>query len=210
MSDINRLAQAMQERITPGQIFEEYRWHNPALDVIDCVFSLNRKYEAVVRPRVLKFKENHPGIDSLSQLKALMAKHPNLLTFSQEELNYNDRRRVEVLAGVVNFLIEAQASYSGKTELERLGQWAIKAHPCDAYLVGVKGFGLAGFQYQRMLFGADTVKPDRYIIEFVSETLGRQTNPIEAMLLFERAAQQAGFPVREADYAIWQQRSGSA
>ena len=30
-------------------------------------------------------------------------------------------------------------------------------------MVGVRGFGLAGFQYMRMLFGAQTAKPDIHI-----------------------------------------------
>jgi hypothetical protein len=68
----------------------------------------------------------------------------------------------------------------------------------------VPGFGLGGFQYLRMLFGAQTTKPDVHIIRFVSEAIGRKIADIKALYLLERAAKQAGLPIRELDITIWE------
>jgi hypothetical protein len=58
-----------------------------------------------------------------------------------------------------------------------------------------------------MLFGVQTTKPDKHITDFVSEEIGRRVSQEEALYLFEQAAKQAGLPIRQADNAIWEQRS---
>lgn len=49
--------------------------------------------------------------------------------------------------------------------LRRLARWA---PPCDYLVVGVAGFGLAGFQYLRRLFGAETTKPGVHVMRYVA------------------------------------------
>ena len=85
--------------------------------------------------------------------------------------------------------------------------WAEWTRPGDYLAVGVKGFGLAGFQYLRMLFGAQTTKPDIHIMRFVAEHIGRPVTDIQALYLLEKAARLAGLPLRELDAAIWESRA---
>lgn len=102
-------------------------------------------------------------------------------------------------------LCDAQCDYDGHSEADRLRQWALAASPGDYILVGVKGFGLSGFQYLRMLSGAQTSKPDVHIRRFVSKVIGRRVSDHVALALLERAAKRAGLPLRAVDGAMWEQ-----
>ena len=88
-----------------------------------------------------------------------------------------------------------------------LHTWAISVKPHDVAVVGVRGFGLAGYQYLRMLFGAQTTKPDVHVKRFVSQALGRKVGAKDALALLEQASAQAGLPLRAVDGVIWQEQS---
>jgi hypothetical protein len=63
-----------------------------------------------------------------------------------------------------------------------------------------------GFQHLRMLFGAQTTKPDVHIRNFVSEVIGRKVNDYTALALLEQASAQTNLPLHEVDGAIWSER----
>ncbi len=207
MSDVDELARVLKERFSGVSYRGDYGWPHPALNVIDCILSLNRRYNSFVVPRVTNFAPRRPTIVGLSHLRELMDSFENPLHFSIEELNYNDGPRAETLQGVIDYLVDAQQDYEGGTERERLERWASSVGPGDSFMVGVKGFGLAGFQYMRMLFGIQTTKPDVHIRRFVSEVIGRTVNDYTALALLERAAKREGLLLREVDGAIWAERA---
>jgi hypothetical protein len=105
---------------------------------------------------------------------------------------------------VVDFLLGIVAATPGTSELERLERWALHAHPGDFRSLGIRGFGLAGFQYLRMLFGASTTKPDVHIRRYVAAAVGRPVSDVQALTLMEEAAARAGVPLRDADTTIWE------
>jgi hypothetical protein len=109
-----------------------------------------------------------------------------------------------VSSAVVAYMLNVQQNDQVTSEWECLHTWAGSVSPADYAQVGVKGFGLAGFQYMRMLLGIQTTKPDVHIKRFVSGVIGRPVNSIVALSLLEQAAAQAGLPLREVDGAIWQ------
>ena len=88
-------------------------------------------------------------------------------------------------------------------EEKTLRQWAINAKPEEYQTLNIKGFGIAGFQYLRMLFGADTTKPDKHIRDFIFEILNRYVSDIDAVFLLETASKRVGFSVRDVDAYIW-------
>ncbi len=207
MTDVQQLADILIERFGHVQAKADYAWPWPSQNVLDCVLSLNRPYNAVVLPRVQAFAQKHPQVRSLAELKALIAAFPTATAFCAAELNYKDARRAGTLTGVIDYLIDAQTEHEGADENERLARWAKWARPGDYLTVAVRGFGLAGFQYLRMLFGAQTTKPDVHVIAFVSEQLGRRVTDVQALHLLERAARLAGLPLREVDAEIWKERA---
>lgn len=89
-----------------------------------------------------------------------------------------------------------------------LQAWARSAKPEDYKSLNIKGFGVAGFQYLRMLFGAQATKPDKHIIDFVSEAIGgRRVSEIQALALLESAAEREGVALRDVDTSIWEARA---
>jgi len=76
-------------------------------------------------------------------------------------------------------------------ELEQLRQWVVSARPSDYQTLRIRAFGQAGFQYLRMLFGANTTKPDVHICRYVQVALGRHVSDTEALSLLEEAVRGA-------------------
>lgn len=205
MSDVEVLADILKKRFSHVVIRHDYGWPgSTAVSVLDCVLSLNRRYDRVVFPRVQAFSAHHPNVTELAHLQAMLCEYKEVGQFCSEKLNYNDIRREHTLRGVVEYMLAVQAKHSGASERDRLQAWAHSVQPSDYALVGVKGFGLSGFQYMRMLFGVQTTKPDVHVIRFVSEIIGRPVNDITALLLLEQAAAKANLPLREVDGAIWE------
>jgi hypothetical protein len=182
---------------------EQGGWLVPPLDVLDCVLSLNRNYDRFCLPRVEQFKLRHPEVDTLERLLDLIRSYPSRLEFSIRELNYRDEGRAVILVQVIEFLIGVQAKFAGPSEASRLKKWAITVQPADYQALGIRGFGLAGFQYVRVLFGAQTVKPDVHICRFVSEAVGRPVGEVEALTLLEIASKRLDWPLGDLDYAVW-------
>jgi len=193
-------------------------WQNAPLNVLDCVLSLNRRYEKFCLPRVKRFAANRSNIQQLADLRGLIMGYPTPLAFSELELDYRDERRAGVVLGVTEYLLRVLHAFpatigglSGPdSEMARLGAWARSVTPNDAWSTGVRGFALAGFQYLRMLFGVQTAKPDVHIRRFVSEKVGRKISDAESLALLEAVAIQENLPLADLDYLIWLKRSGAA
>ena len=103
-------------------------------------------------------------------------------------MNYGDKKRAETLVGVLRYLLEVQAAFNGPSEASRLADWANQAKPYDYEPLGISGFGLSGFQYLRILLGAQAVKPDVHIRRFVSEAVGRPVQDVQALGLLKARA----------------------
>ncbi|MCL4742596.1 MAG: hypothetical protein KJZ54_10380 [Phycisphaerales bacterium] len=175
----------------------------PPVKVIDCVLSLNRPYRTVVWPRVEAFASAHRDVLRCVELRALIGSFGSPTEFMRRALNTRDSRRAATLVGVVDYVIAEQERFDGATDDDRLRAWAKWARPGDYLAVGVRGFGLAGFQYLRMLFGADTVKPDVHVLRYVARAVSRKVSDIEALYLVESAAKAAGVSVARLDGEIW-------
>lgn len=182
-------------------------WSVPPLNVLDCVLSLNRKYDSFCRPRVEQFAIQHPEVDTLSRLLRLISGYSTPLEFSIRELNYRDEERAATLIGVTTYLLKAQKRFDGSSETSRLRQWAKSVTPRDFEALDVRGFGLSGFQYLRMLFRAQAAKPDVHIRRFVSEAVGHAVGDVQALTLLEAAAGHLGWPLLALDNKIWEQRA---
>ena len=183
-------------------------WSNPpAVKVIDCVLSLNRKYDGFVVPRLRIFMNNHPDTQRVVELVNLMDSYPTPHAFMQQELNYNHEDRARTLQSVARHVCSIVEGALIDSEEDALKQWAIQANPQDYRTLNIRGFGLAGFQYLRMLFGADTTKPDVHIIGFISDILCRKVSAVESLFLLEAVAARIGISVRDVDRFIWNRRA---
>jgi len=203
---VKRIARDFSNPPKPG----DFVFTAPApVRVIDCVLSLNRNYDRFVQPRVTMFANRFPEIQSCSDLRALIDRYESPSEFVKDTLCLpsGDSRKANAISGVTDYLIEQQEKYDGKTEIDRLEKWARGAKPDGYRTVGVRFFAIGGFQYLRMLFGAETTKPDVHILAFVRETIGRRANEVQSLILLEEAAKIAGVSLRSLDFMIWESKA---
>jgi hypothetical protein len=176
----------------------------PAVRVIDCVLSLMRRYDSFVVPRLDRFERRHPNVRTVSDLQLLIASFQSANEFVTEVLDYRHEDRAETLSAVVDWLASISGTGSQAEQLKKLELWASNAHASDHMALGIRGFGLGGFQYLRMLFGANTTKPDVHICRFVGSAVGHQVSDVEALELIEQAASEAEIVLRDLDTTIWE------
>ncbi len=205
MRDPDRLATALRRDYGAIRPSSDRAWSRaPAIRVIDCVLSLNRRYDRFVVPRLDFFEQRFPSLTSLQQLRQRIDSFDSPELFVRDTLKYRDAPRAKVLSDVVDFLLRVSATRPGNSELERLKSWALAARPAEYRVVRIRGFGLAGFQYLRMLFGANTTKPDVHIRRYVAAAVGHPVSDVEALSLLEEAAGQNGVTLRDVDTTIWE------
>ncbi len=209
-SDVDKVCEALLRTFPNPPPPSPPAWETPVLNVLDCVLSLNRRYEGFVVKRVKRFRDTHPKVRSLSEFRKILDSFPTLRDFSKLELDYDDATRAHVLSQVVDFLLDVQRDFPGATETERLRAWAIDARPGDHAFTGIKGFAMAGFQYLRMNFGANTVKPDVHIQRFVGGAVERRVSDAEALYLLQRAAARLQYDLSALDYAVWEKGVAAA
>ncbi len=196
-----RLAPRVRPSVDPA-------WSRPlAVRVIDCVLSLNRKYDVFVVPRLERFMDAHPQVLFVDQLARLIDSHPSPAAFVASALNYYHADRARVLAEVVDYVGRLVHVADHAQHSAILQRWATASQPDGFKALHIKGFKVAGWQYLRMLFGAQTTKPDKHIIDFVSEELRRPVKAVESLFLLEAASQAAALPIRDVDTSIWEARA---
>jgi len=205
MNDTDRLRAALQRDFQVVLPSSDRAWSRaPALRVIDCVLSLRRNYDRFLVPRLNRFEEQFPETTSITQLRTLVDTYSSPAAFVKDALNYNDPPRAQTLNAVIDYLLTAAVSRDGGSELDRLRSWADDAKPGDYKALGIRVFALAGFQYLRMLFGANTTKPDVHICRYITKAVGHRVSDIEALSLLEDATRGESLSLRDLDTAIWE------
>jgi hypothetical protein len=204
MSRLERLTERLKSDFSAFPAVSDAIWNqHSAAKIVDCVLSLRMNYAKVVLPRVEEFIEKHPRVRSCASLVELIGLHESPELFLLEELRIRHKTKGLALLRVAEFLIEEQTRFSGADEAERLAAWAKWARPGDYLALESPGFKLAGFQYLRMLFGAETVKPDVHILRYVRTAIGEEIGEGPVVYLLEQAASKLGVSARSVDVAIW-------
>ena len=207
-SDIAAVAARLDQIAPHVTKSDDSEWsYPPAVQVIDCVLSLNRNYDRFVVPRTKGFMKRHPEVRHVAELADCIASYATPHEFVVKELNYNHEDRARILQSVVEFVCAIVEKSPSRCEETTLREWARNAKPQDYQILNIKGFGLSGFQYLRMLFGAETTKPDMHIRGFISEVLGRKVPDHTALALLEAASERVDLSVLDVDKYIWRSRA---
>ena len=193
-----------------------YGWKYPSLNILDCVLSIERSYINFAHDRVKKFNENNPDCTSIENLIDMIQKYKYNYNeygygeFTNKELNYNHAERGRMIFEVSQFLLNEISKNSTGNQTVELMKWAKNSKPEDAYNLKIKGFGLWGFQYLRMLMGAQTATPDFLDKNYLSTILGRTVrNDIEVLNLLEKAVYIYDLPLKEMDNRKWEIQTNS-
>ncbi len=185
---------------------------SPAVKVINSVLSLGIDYRTVVKPKLDAFQENNPDVIQVSELADFMARYQEPIDLLTQEFRYRHRPKNIMKANAIDDVVKQLCGIINASpnvsEEDAIRQWALQAKPEGYRVWNITGFKLTGFQWLRMLFGADTTKPDTHILNFLSDTLNEkfpQTNKkkLEAVNLIEETSAHSEFSARDIDRIIW-------
>jgi hypothetical protein len=212
---IAKLAEVLRERYGHLRPARHPAWDPYPLRVLDCALaidldedgvSVHRKaYWTDVVPRVEAFRQAHPEVRTLTDLRNVITSYPTPQDFAQQELEPADPRRGEVVLGLVDHLLREKAWYGqGTDEAAQLAEWALCSTGGDSSfsVVGFERFRSAGFQYLRSLFGAPVLVPGGHHWCYATEVLGTWGFHSAEELVGEAAA-LASLPLAAVDQAIW-------
>ncbi|MBM3331799.1 hypothetical protein FJY68_08115 [candidate division WOR-3 bacterium] len=208
-ADIARLATTVKSMKLDLSATEPARFgHETAvLCCLDAVLSIHRNYRRFVVPRVVRFRSEHPDMRLLGDMLSLYDRlGPR--EFAHVVTQSRDTRRAELLHSVCARLRDiASGCPTIEEEKKAIRDWMTRAGAIGYLTFGVKGIGLATFQYLRMLFGVSTVKPDVHIKRFVGVSLGRPIRDLDAIGLIEAVASRIGTEPTSLDHALWKRLS---
>ena len=142
-----------------------------------------------------------------------MACYQKPYDFLKAELDFRSELKATAIDDVVVKLCGIIDASPSVPEEDAIRQWALQAKPKEYRVWNITNFKLAGFQWLRMLFGADTAKPDTHILNFLADTLNEEfpqtsyKKKLEAVELIEEASAHSEFSARDIDRIIWIFRS---
>lgn len=165
--------------------------------LLDAVFSIRARYGGPttgVRAVVGRWRENRGGpADDLSVLAA--ADPEELARIVDNRAKASRRSKAAIVVDAAEALTGAGLVHAaGYTRSEQQRR---------AYL-SVRGCGPVTWTYFGMLLGVEGVKPDTWIVRFVSEAVGERVTTTEAEALVTAAAARLGVSASQLDHAIWQ------
>lgn len=184
------------------------------LSLLDAVYSVNANYETTTRKVIERYRDHRGGraaVDTAEDLMGVIDRSGGPEAFAAEVVVNRQRtstrngvlksEAVHELAGV---LVAHGAATKG--QIGKLSPEQLKDLEAAWRRVRGQGSGIT-WRYFLMLLGIDGVKPDRMIIRFIAETVGRTPTADEAVDLITAAAADVGLPATEVDHRIWASQS---
>lgn len=168
------------------------------------MLSANRHYEEFVRPRVGLLKELAvPDLATLIELIDTLGVNSFCLYW-----NYRHPERVRILCDLAGRCLELLSDLEEGDEVECLRAWAQHSTTDDFGLFAdIPGFGFVSFQYLRILLGANTIKPDVHISNFIYQATGQRLSAPKLIDLLEAVATKMEVSASALDHAIWRYQS---
>ncbi|NVZ09759.1 hypothetical protein HW932_10850 [Allochromatium humboldtianum] len=180
------------------------------LDVLETVLNFHMQTTVVVEA-LSYFRQEVQGPRALYDhhaLRALLATFPDTPAGNQAASRclWNNRHwtRVALLRRLLEFLESVNV-----TDQATLRTWACHADYARDFKHRVKGLGFAVFQWLRIRCGADTIKPDVWVINFARRVLGRRLAEPLLVESFERLTPWVGESLVNIDVTIWHYEKGA-
>lgn len=174
------------------------------LDVMQTVLDF-QMLTTTVEKAMLYFRDQvqaKHGIHNHEQLVALLNRFPDSPAGNQaaSELLWNNRHwtRIELLRRFLLFLEQRQL-----TDQPSLHAWAKQASFERDFKGQVKGLGIAVFHWLVIRCGADSIKPDVWVINFVKRVIGKRLPERTLIALFQQISPLLGESLQTLDVTIW-------
>jgi hypothetical protein len=127
-------------------------------------------------PRLNRFERMHPDVRTVGNPRETISTYESAGSFLADALDYRDAGRASTLKAVVDWLAAVAGDGDYDAQLASIQRWAVGVNPQEYSALGIRGFGISGFQYLRMLFGANTAKPDVDIRRYVASCVGHRVS----------------------------------
>ena len=193
-------------------------WKSGVYSVIDCVFSAQARYEAVVLPMLRERMPARPGMADSADLRFTDFVE-DVRSFGVQEWDaYGEavlnlqvlagRRKVEVCFDIAQFFIERGLETSG--DLAALGEDDLLKMILGPLQSSIHGIGPSLARYLAILLGVENqIKPDIMIMRFfggISDWSPRNGNKEDIELIesvIRSSASKMGTTAARLDNAIW-------
>lgn len=179
---------------------------NAAVSLMGVVLSAARNYKTQVEPHLEKLRTRYSDL-TLQKLKRMCSQR-NYMQF-KEVWGHADEKKFETLKSLLEAILALRRD--GLDDMKLMRNWACSAHlerrKTDS-LGSLKNVGIATFQHLRIVFGADTVKPDRRVREVLEKEFGAKLSAAKAIQAAEEIAQLTGLKVIEIDQVFVKYGSG--
>ena len=207
------------------------RWAHLSLCILDATFSIGLKYDAVVSPLVFRYAEFaklSPVIFRGPELQTAMSPRPDEQTLTEFLCSIHDftdeyladkvlrsNTRTSTTNGILKSaatrqLAEVLVGEGVQTlrDVETLlsDSQSARLATVEKRLKAVKGSGTQGIRtgYIWMTAGDDNhVKPDRHVLKWLQNVLGRKVTVSEARNLLQEAATALQLTPWIVDHTIW-------
>ncbi len=139
----------------------------PALGLISVVLAANRNYNRVVEPNLINIERDCPKLSFFSELKEMINKIGDEKFY--ELWGHKDKKKLDTLKEILDIIFKLKEKDTNLSDFEVMNKWANKANFEEDPISKIKNVGLATFQHLRMVFGANTIKPDlrvKQVLEF--------------------------------------------
>jgi hypothetical protein len=186
----------------------EWDYESAVLILSDAILSVRRDYVSIVTPIMDRIRRHRLHEYSLEQLVEIIDTRgcDHLMALWE----YRDRERVIRLRDLTLKFIGLKSDMGLSDDMETLKHWAQAATVEGSKSFGVRGVGIATYQYLRILSGIDTVKPDVHLKQAVKDATDRQCSDLHVIALIEAASRRMEIPARKLEYAIWKHYSDKA
>jgi len=172
-------------------------YHHMGTTITDAILQAGITWEAVVKPRVQKLRNNYPEAKTTTGFLNLLRKigPTKLLEWNDQE---KPNRILEVTRFFVNEGIESEAD---------LKVWFKRSVDAERRLKELRGIGNKTVDYFKILSGIQTIAIDRYLLRFLKQAGIDPISYSKAREIVNKAAELIGIKASVLDHSIWKYMS---
>ncbi|MCY0930208.1 hypothetical protein OTB20_29260 [Streptomyces sp. H27-H1] len=199
LSLAQRLADHVQHLLGDGPFSQPGGWIHMGAVICDASFHARCKYEAALRPRLLRLQADWPDAATVRGFQGRLATEDLALA-----MDFNDSRKVATAHAITGLL-----AANGVDTRDDLHAW-LDHQANRAALRTVKGVGPKSIDYIGNLVGRSQVAVDVHLRAFAADAGVPELRYEQLRTVYEEAAVLLGHDEGALEHAIWRHQSGAA
>ncbi|MFK0049984.1 hypothetical protein ACIQU4_38935 [Streptomyces sp. NPDC090741] len=198
LSPAQRLAGHVQHLLGDGPFLRPGGWTHMGAVICDASFHARCKYEATLRPRLLRLQTAWPDAATVRGFEARLATGDLAAV-----LNFHSSRKVATARAITDLLVA-----KGVDTRDDLQAW-LDRQVNRAALRTVKGVGPKSVDYIGNLVGRSQVAVDAHLCAFAADAGVTGLRYEQLRAVYEEAAAILGHEQGGLEHAVWRYKSGA-